>query len=106
MRLHMSDWTWACILAICLLGIALFVVFAIHPGGFEGQGAWLLLLLPGAIPAFVLSDLAYRLSPSMEPVVHWVLIISFNFGWYWGISYATIKIFRALGVTTKRWKGF
>jgi len=86
--------------------MALFVVFVIHPGGFEGQSAWFLLLLPGSLLASVLSDVVYKLSPSAEPVIYWALNISFNFGWYWGISFATIKIFRSLGVTTKRWEGF
>jgi hypothetical protein len=82
------------------------VVFVIHPGGFEGQVGWFLLLLPGSLLASVLSDFVYKLSPSVEPVIYWALIVSFSFGWYWGISYTTIKIFRALGVTTKRWEGF
>jgi hypothetical protein len=97
MRLHIPDWKWACIAASCLLGIAALVVFVIHPGGFEGQGIWYLLLLPGSLPALVLSDQVYKFAPSVEPVINWVLIISFNFGWYWGISYAFIKIFRAGG---------
>jgi hypothetical protein len=104
MRLHMSDWKWAFIPAICLLGIALFVVFVIHPGGFEGQGVWYLLLLPGSLPALVLSDYVYKLAPSVEPVINCVLIIGFNFGWYWGISHATIKVFRVFG--PKGWEGF
>src|SRR5258708_39065465 len=97
MRLHISDWKWACIVAICLLGMAAFVVFVIHPGGFEGQVGWFFLLLPGAVPASVLSDGVYKLAPSVEPAIYWALLISLNYGWYWGISYAVIKIFRAVG---------
>jgi hypothetical protein len=93
----MSDWKWASIPAACLLGIALFIVFVIRPGGFEGQAAWFLLLLPGSIPSALLSDLVYKSAPSRDNVVYWVLFISFNFGWYWGISYAVIKIFHAGG---------
>jgi len=37
MRLHIPDLKRACIAAICFLGIAAFVVFVIHPVGFEGQ---------------------------------------------------------------------
>jgi len=77
--------------------MALIVVFVIHPGGFEGQGAWFLLLLPASIPTALLSDFVYKSAPSRDNVVYWVLLISFNFGWYWGISYAVIKIFRAGG---------
>jgi len=79
--------------AICLSGTAMFVVFVIHPGGFEGQGVWFFLLLPASLPAEAISELVYKLAPSVEPVINWMLIITFNFGWYWGISYA--KIFRA-----------
>jgi hypothetical protein len=97
MRRHIPDWKWACIAASCLLGIAAFVVFVIHPGGFEGQVGWFFVLLPGSIPTAWLSDLVYKLAPSADRVVYWVLFISFNLGWYWGISYAIIKIFRAGG---------
>jgi len=79
--------------AICLSGTAMFVVFVIHPGGFEGQGVWFFLLLPASLPAEAISELVYKLAPSVEPVINWMLIITFKFGWYWGISYA--KIFRA-----------
>jgi hypothetical protein len=95
MSLRISDWKWACIAAICLLGIAAFVIFVIHPGGFEGQVGWFFLLLPGALPAQMFSNLVYKLAPSVEPVADWVLFISFNLAWYWGISFAIIKIFRA-----------
>jgi hypothetical protein len=104
MRLHMPDWKWACIPAVCLLGMALFIIFVIHPGGFEGQVGWFFLLLPGALPTAVLSDLVYKLVPSVEPFIYWVLLISFNFAWYWGISYAIVKIFRVFG--PKGWEGF
>jgi len=93
MRLHLPDWKWACIAAACLLGIALFITFVIHPGGFEGQVGWFLALLPGAIPASLLADLVYKLAPSVEPVIYWALMLIFNFAWYWGISYAWIKFF-------------
>ncbi len=84
--------------------MASFVVFVIHPGGFEGQLGWFFLLLPGSIPASVLSDGVYKLAPNVGPVIYWTLIISLNFGWYWGISYAMIKIFP--GIRAKGWEGF
>jgi hypothetical protein len=97
MRLHIPDWKWACIAASCLLGVAAFVVYVIHPGGFEGQVVWGFLLLPGSIPTALQSDFVYKFIPSAEPVVYWVRFISFNFGWYWGICYAIIRIFHASG---------
>jgi hypothetical protein len=96
-RLDIPDWKWACIAASCLFGIAAFVIFVIHPGGFEGQGAWYLLLFPGSIPTALLSDLVYKLAPSEEGVVYWALFTCFNFAWYWGISYTIIKIFHRDG---------
>ncbi len=68
-----------------------------HSGGFEGQVAWFFALLPGAIPIAPLSDYVDKLAPSAERVSYWVLFISFNFGWYWGISYANIRTFHASG---------
>lgn len=97
MRPHISDKKWACIAAICFLGMAAFVIFVIKPGGFEGQGAWYYLLFPGALPASVLSDLTYERVPTLYPAIYWSLVISFTFAWYWGISYATIRSFHARG---------
>ncbi|HMD07237.1 MAG TPA: hypothetical protein VKH63_06855 [Candidatus Acidoferrum sp.] len=97
MHLHIPDWKCASIAATCLFGIAAFVVFVIHPGDFEGQGAWFLFLFPGSIPTALLSDLVYKLAPNTEGVVYWALFTCFNFAWYWGISYAIIKVFHASG---------
>lgn len=71
-------------------------MFVIRPGGFETPIGRFFLLLPGSLPAYVISDRVYKLAPSVEPVIYWTLIISLSFGWYWGISYAVIKIFGAL----------
>ena len=100
----MSDRKCAFIVAACLLGIAAFIVFGIHPGGFETQLVWFFLLLPGDLPASFLSDATYKLMPSAEPFVHWTLLIGFSFGWYWGISLILIKILRRAG--PRGWEGF
>ena len=97
MRPRISDRKWACIDAVCLLGVAAFIVFVIHPGGFEGQGAWLFILLPGTIPAMLVSDFVYKHAPQAEPVIYGGLIVIFNFVWYWAISYAIIGSFRKGG---------
>jgi hypothetical protein len=103
MRLHISDSKWALIAAVCLLALALFVVFVIKPGGFEGQIAWFFLLLPGTFPASWLADQVQKLTPSAhvapsaESLSIWALIVGFNFAWYWLLSFAAIKIFRAAG---------
>ncbi len=76
-------------------------MFVIRLGGFATAIEWFFLLLPGSLPAIVVSDRVYKLAPSVEPVIYWTLIISLSFGWYWGISYAMIKIFRAVARTVK-----
>jgi hypothetical protein len=98
MKLRVSDKKWACVGALCLLGIAAFIMFAVRPGGFETAIGRFFLLLPGSIPAYVVSDRVYRLAPKVEPVVYWTLIIGLSFVWYWGISYVVIKIFRGRSI--------
>ena len=97
MRHRIPDWKWACIPASCLFGIAAFTFFVIHPGGGEEQIIWFILLLPGSLPTAFLSDLVYKVAPSAERVIYWMLFVSFDFGWYWSICYVIIKIFRELG---------
>ena len=97
MSLRISDVKWAYVAAFCLLGLAAFVMFVIRPGGFETALGWFFLLLPGSLPAYVISDRVYKSAPSIEPIIYWTLIIGLSFAWYWGISYAFIKIFRAAG---------
>ena len=97
LSLRISDSKWASIASLALTGFAVAVVFGVHPGGFETQGAWALALLPAALAAYPLSDYAYRVTPHTEPVIFGVLVFAFNFLWYWGISYAVIKIRRFLG---------
>ena len=80
-----------------MFGIAAFVIFVIHLGGFEEQVIWFILLLPGSLPTAFLSDLLYKVAPSAERVIYWILFASFNFGWYWSICYAIIKIFHTRG---------
>jgi hypothetical protein len=91
---HLSDWKWACILALCLLGLAAFVIFGIHPGGFESQVGWLLAFLPGAFVAYPLSDHIFKAAPRAEPIMFWTLLMGLSFMWYWTISYAAIKTCR------------
>jgi len=60
---RISDGKLACVAAACLIAIAAFVLFVIHPGGFETGIGWLLILLPGAFVGYPLSDHLYRLAP-------------------------------------------
>jgi hypothetical protein len=102
MSLRISDAQWACVAAVCPLGIAAFIMFVIRPGGFEGAIGWFFLLLPGALPANVVSNRIYQSAPRIESVIFWTLIISLSFCWYWGIGYALIKISRGLVHAVRR----
>ena len=99
---YISDSKWASAAGFCLLGIAWLVMFVIRPGGFETAIGWFFLLRPSSLPAYAVSDRIYRLAPSVEPVIYWTLIISLSFGWYWTISYAVIKVFRAFWLRGRR----
>src|SRR5258707_2026075 len=102
MNLYISDKKWACFAAVGLLGLAAAVMFVVRPGGFETQIGWFLVLLPGAFAGYPLSDHLHRVAPHAEPVVFWTLIVGLSFLWYWGISYAVIKICRSVARTVKR----
>jgi len=91
MSLHIPDWKRAAFAGIVLTGLATAVVFGINPGGFEGQGSWFLVLLPAALVAYPLLDYFHRVAPHAETAAFWVLLIGFNFLWYWGLSYVTIR---------------
>jgi hypothetical protein len=84
------DWKYSGIAASALLGIAAFIIFAIHPGGFEGQIAWFFVLLPGAYVAAVIAGQA----PLLASVSAWPIIFVVSFLWYFAVSYAVIKTYR------------
>ena len=101
MKHNLAIWKWACLAAMVVTGLAMLVVFGFHPGGFESQGAWFIVLLPGAVIALPLADLAYKIAPKAGPVVAYGGTVAFSFLWYWGISFIAIKNLR-----TASWKGF
>ena len=101
MSVYISDRQWAVVAALGLVGLAACVIFWVHPGGFETQIAWLLILLPGEFVAAPVSDQLYRLAPRAERIVFWTLLIGLSILWYWGISYTLMKIFRAVVRTIK-----
>ena len=103
MPLKLSDRSWALVAAAVLFGLAALAVFAI-PHGFEGQGAWYLVLLPTSIVAGIISDIVSRTTTSGESVVFGVLFVCFNYLWYLGISYAAIKTYRHF--FSGPWEGF
>jgi len=94
MKLYLSDWKSACITAFALLGIAAFIVFVIHPGGFEGQIGWFFGLLPGAVVGAALSGHTHHLTPVLESIAAWGSIVCVSFLWYFVVSYTVIKTCR------------
>lgn len=94
MQFPSKDWKWASITAGVLTASAIAVVFGLHPGGFEGQGAWYLVLLPFGILASFAADLVpIRHS---DTILFWPLLIAFNFSWYCLVSLAVVKVHRFL----------
>src|SRR5215470_4996207 len=94
MTLLSSDWQRACLASLVLLVLALLLVFKLHHGFEEGIG-WYLVLLPGGILASLVTDSLLKGFPYGESVVFDVLLIGFNFSWYFVISYAVLKAFRS-----------
>ena len=90
------DWIWALLVAVTLLTSAAFILFVIHPGGFEGQVVWFLGLMPGAIIGSPFADRVYRIAPSAERFAMWGTTISFSLLWYFAVSYAAIAAYRLI----------
>jgi hypothetical protein len=93
--LRMSDWKYAAIAALVLICTAAYVVFAIHPGGFEGQIGWFYILLPGAfVCGAIATDLAKIAPALLRNSLIALLIFGVSFLWYFAISDAAIVIYR------------
>jgi uncharacterized membrane protein len=91
---RLADWMWAFVAALGLLSAAAFIIFVIHPGGFEGQIGWFVALMPGAIFGLPLADRVFKLAPGAERVALWSSVVGITFLWYFAISYAAIKTYR------------
>lgn len=96
MELRLTDRAYALVAAVLLLAAAAFVLFVVHPGGFEGQIGWFIALMPGAIVGLPLADWVLKIAPSAQGIVLWSSVIGVTFSWYFVISYAVIKTFRFL----------
>ena len=88
------DWIFAVLSALVLLACAAFIVFVIHPGGFEGQIAWFFALMPGAPVGASFGDWVYKNVPRAERFAFWVCVIGVSLLWYLAVSYAAIKAYR------------
>jgi hypothetical protein len=106
MNLRMSHGKIALIGALLFLGIAVFVLFVIHPGGFEGQIGWLYGLMPGALVVASAADRIGKLVPIASPgvsyVVFWSAILGVTFLWYFAITYGLVKAFHFISLRFNR----
>jgi uncharacterized membrane protein len=92
---RMSDWKYAGIAALVLICTAAYVVFAIHPGGFEGQIGWFYILLPGAYVYGTIATGVAKIAPALlRDSLITLLIFGASFLWYFAISDAAIAIYR------------
>src|SRR2546428_10984062 len=103
MKVPFPDWKWACIAAIGLLCVAAFVALVANPGGFEGQIAWAFGLLPGLIAAAYTSTYLYNAVPRMARTLELSLAFGLSFLWYFGVSYAGIRVFRVIARVLRNW---
>ncbi len=93
MTLRLSDARRSGVIGAILLGIASYVVFGFQHG-FEEQVGWYVTLLPGAIIAAAICDVIRKTMPDAERVAFWGLLIGLNFLWYFGVTWAAIKVYR------------
>jgi hypothetical protein len=91
MKSRLVDWMWAGGTALVLTGIAVFVVFVIHPGGIEDGGNWAMVLLPGASIGLRVPDDVFKTVPLAEPFVFWTITFVLSYVWYLAIAYVLTK---------------
>jgi hypothetical protein len=93
----MRDWKYACAAAVALLGIAAFILFVVHPGGFEGQIAYFFALLPGVYMVLLFFHPSHPGWANAMPhgvFVYWLFVIGGSFIWYFILSFVAIKGYR------------
>jgi hypothetical protein len=90
-------------LALSAVAVAMIATVRVFPGGFETQAVWGIVLLPGQLPASMLSGLFNGLSRRTEVIVFWALATFFTWIWYSLVGYCIVK---ALRHVPKSWDGF
>jgi hypothetical protein len=92
-----SDWKYASVAALVLICATAYVIFAIHPFGFEEQIGWYYILLPGG---FVYAANAADLDKIAPALLHNSLMAVVIFGvsllWYFALCDGAIVIYRLL----------
>jgi hypothetical protein len=98
----LSDAKLAFVLALVVLGLVGGFLYFVHPGGFQEQGVWFVVLLPGALVAISLGDSVEKLLPHLGEIFFWTTLLSMSLAWYWMITYGLVKI----SGHPKPWTGF
>jgi len=80
---------------VALLAVACFAVFGVQHG-FEEAIGWYLYLLPGSFVAGGISDRISKTSELLAYLAFWGMLLGLSFLWYFGISFAAIKIYRVI----------
>lgn len=101
MKQRVGDWTWACITAAVLLGLAALIVFVVHPGGAQRQVAWYGGLLPGSFAGVLLLSYIQDYIPHAQRVAYLGMTMLFSFLWYLLIAYVVIKLGRLVAGAKK-----
>ncbi len=70
---------WALVAACALLGTAAFILFVIHPGGFEGQIVWFFALMPGAFFGATLGNKVFQASPMLARILFLAGVFGLSF---------------------------
>jgi hypothetical protein len=101
-----SDWKYASIAALVLIGAAAIVIFVIHPFGFEEQIGAFFIFFPGM---FVYATIAVDFDKIAPALLHKSLLALVIYGvsllWYFAICDGAIVIYRLLESRFKNQRG-
>lgn len=92
----------ALIVGAVLFAIAGAFIYFVHPGGFETQMIWTFLLLPGTLPAEMVSLLSDKAPNRVAEILFDAEFLLFNLLFYWVVGYVIVRMARRW----KQWDGF
>ena len=91
------DWKYTGVAALVLTFTAAFVVFVVHPGGFEGQIGWFYILLPGAFVYGTIATDVNKIAPALlRDSLIAVVIFGASLLCYFAVCDAAIASYRLL----------
>jgi hypothetical protein len=89
------DWRYASVAALVLICTAAFVMFVIHPFGFEEAIGWFYILLPGAFVYAVNATDLDKITPALlRNGLRTFVIFSVSLLWYFAICDGAIATYR------------